>query len=218
MRRRLFGAAQVSYPTLMFIDDYLNDLSKTGENRFVFLRSQNRDRTRGIPLLTEEDKQTFLTNKLWQYGKRFQTKEQPAEPLRTVTVNFEDPTGDNGLVLVSSVGHGDFITDTLMESMAFNLWGPSTSNQLKNASVNDSTLDTVAKLGLVPGIVGPFINEAYVPKVRKIFYVRDPDKGPNEPVEIALSPFDSLVLRKVDFEKMLLAYGKKHLYRTLTVL
>src|SRR5258708_16736496 len=133
-RARLFGSAQVDTLALLFINSQLFGLSERGENRFVFLRSQDRERTKGVPLLTEEDKATFLANKVWQYGKRFKTKES-AEPLRTVTLSFKDPKGHNRVVLASSVGSGDFITDEIKDDLAHNLWGPPSRNQLKNACV-----------------------------------------------------------------------------------
>jgi len=142
--------------------------------------------------------------------------------LRTVTLRFSAGDGEHR-VLVGSVGRR--IDNDVKRAVAADLGARGvniTPKQAKGAAINPADgWDPAEALRLEPGIVGPLL-EGVGDDVDGYYFLEeafDPD-GPAVPVELALSPQDSLVMRYQDLDEMLPAaqaafVGRPDFYRTI---
>ena len=127
---------------------------------------------------------------------------QEVRPVRTVTIKFPHTERDKyvGVTTLS-----DSISDEVRRNVAACL-GLSKASR-KGAKINPSfeEFDPTLRLGLTPGIIGPFLTSAQANTVDGWFYDGSLET-PDQPVEIALDYWNSLIVRKVAFEDIMRSY------------
>jgi hypothetical protein len=172
-----------------------------------------------------DDKLAYLDSVSGEIASGMGT-EEPPRTLTTVTLRFN--SGDHASrVLVGSVGRR--IDNTVKRQIAEDLRSRDevdlTSKQAKGAAINPSDgWDPTEALQLEPGVVGPLLQDISDDGVLGYYFLEeaiDPD-GPVVPVEMALSPEDSLVMAYQDLEEMLPVaqaafVGRPGFYRTIPV-
>ena len=150
--------------------------------------------------------------------------EVPARMLKTVTLKFT--SGENTYrVLVGSVGRRidkaekRTIAADLKKSFQIDL----TPKEAKGGAINPPDgWDPADALHLEPGVVGPLLADVRRDEVLAYYFLGekfDPD-GPPVPVELALSPKDSLVMLYPDLLEMLpdaqaVGVGKPEFFRVI---
>lgn len=153
-----------------------------------------------------EDKLEYLESVGDEIAQKMGT-EVPPRMLKTVTLRVG--SGESAhRVLVGSVGRRidngvkrDIAAD-LRASFGLDI----TPKEAKGAAINPSDgWDTADTLKLEPGVVGPLLEDVVADEVLAYYFLEeaiDPE-SPTVPVELALSPEDSLIVRYQDLEEML---------------
>jgi hypothetical protein len=144
-----------------------------------------------------------------EVGNRLET-DGPIKPIVTTTLHI--PSDEPKTVAVTSMNRR---IDKADRAQIKEDLGPLVSNKaMKSAKINPppEIFDPFQRLGLKPGIIGPFVNISPVEPapLDSWYYLREEDKA-KTPVEVALSFCDSLILRGEDFNKLLAAYQQKFL-------
>lgn len=148
------------------------------------------------------EKQAILAQHAKEIYQALGIRELP-QPLKTVTLGYSN-AGTSYYLLVSGVG--DFkIEKELRKEIAEAV--QVSNSVMKAASINPREFDTTIRLGLIPGIVSPILEQHLAGNINGIYYLKP--KRPDHFVELAVSPIDSFILRSGEFTEHLKGYAEK---------
>ena len=122
---------------------------------------------------------------------------------KTVTLRFGDQ-------LVLCTGAGDFVLDrpTLREiGRELDL----SQKRRRSASINPRDVVPEIDLGLLRGIVSPFLPHAPQPPIASIFLLPPAESGGRSGVAIPISPCESLVVPAAEFASIVADFVRRHL-------
>ena len=125
----------------------------------------------------------------------------PVMPVKTVTIRIY-PESDLPPLYMLVAGIGDFQLNRNDKKRIGGIVGLTNTAMTTRSRINPPEFDTIERLGLPPGVVGPFFNSNYE---IDLIYLRDNESSPESLVGIATSLTDTLVLRKDIFETLLIS-------------
>jgi hypothetical protein len=163
------------------------------------------------PTITAEEKEGYLEETKQSIASRLDTEEE-IYPVRTVTLHFSHSNRDQHL-LVTAPAKSHFIEKGTKRAVATHLNYQNPNAAAKNTTINSPHREPTLWLGVMPGIIGPFISPSHQHATDGLFYL--PLNTPQTAaIEIALSPMDSLFMRKTTFENLLKDYAQDLLSQT----
>lgn len=136
-----------------------------------------------------------------EIAARFGT-DQISEPIKSVTLGFKGE-GVHRHVLV--VGIGDYKLGKPEKTAIAEAFGFSRTAVVKRSTVNPVDFDTALRLGNAAGIVGPLFPAHLRGSVSGVCYLQDGGSA-LQLTSLAVTPMDSLVLRRQEAETIIGAY------------
>jgi hypothetical protein len=121
-------------------------------------------------------------------------------PLKTNTLSISFPDGHKVSHLVTGVG--DFEIDKPTKVKMAKLFEVSKNQMRDHAHINDPTFDPAEKLGLIPGMVGPFFANKHLSNVGKVVFL-ETNTDPSSFLALALTPSDTAIIQRHVFEDTL---------------
>ncbi len=173
-------------------------------------------KTSPISLRNPQNKQDFLRSHTAEITAGLgieASEENMPQSVRTVTLAVPGIVESPGRkpVLVTAATNDPFIDKATKVTIGkdFGL----SAKKAKDTSINDPEFDAPIWLGMSPGIVCPFIPPGLAVPIKGFYYLQR-DLPPTTPVEIAISPLESLVMRRGPFERMLENFMHKMPHRS----
>ncbi len=185
-RETVLGRAQVPMRSMMFAYAWLTH----HQAPFLFLRHE--------PVGSIPEKRAVLAAHQEQIAP-VMGLETP-KPVKTVTLKIgaEDPVR----VVVTSLDRN--IDKAAKAAIAQDLGLPNSA--LKNMVINpEDGWDPYLHLGALPGVIGPFMMPRGNDHISRCYFLQD-DTSAQAPIEVAMSYFESLILQRGTFERLMRDY------------
>lgn len=143
------------------------------------------------------EKAEILRQKRKEITAKLGSDESPT-PIKTLTVEIED-SGVTRHFLLSGVG--DFRINNQAKARLAEELGVSKS-VMGRMKINPEEFDTTLFIGLLPGVVGPFVQPHLLGNLVNVIYLKNAGESSGF-VALAVSPIDTFIVERPTFELLL---------------